>query len=431
MFSLLLCLRFFFRSRAFLSVIFCRSRKILDMDLPGTLCRSNEKELRDSSASCGCLSAEAFEHFRIREQQLLQLNEELERKKRQSLHEAEEQVRELKSLATGAPSKTISLRPKSAVVCQRQQSTEGISGERCSVSLSGKPADGAAELRAQSACSRPSASLKRNGQEHPPAREATDSPTKKVHLRESVLRDPYASGQHGATVEEEYKRLVQQGSSAIGNGLGGDHLESLTATVRLQKSRLLTLQEELESRAKEIQTYEQDLHSSQNHSRFLTDENEKLKRKINHLISQGEKHKASHAELSSKVDALEKLLAELRAENDRLTTTAKKTAAELNSKEARVTHLTKELESTKEQLKEWRSSSKDRSSELKQMEKLAAENKKLENQRNELVLGFKRQMKLIDILKKQKAHMEAARLLSFTEDEFLKILQADERNGAL
>lgn len=61
------------------------------------------------------------------------------------------------------------------------------------------------------------------------------------------------------------------------------------------------------------------------------------------------------------------------------------------------------------------------------MEKLVDDNRKLERQRNELMAAFKKQMKLIEILKRQKMHIESAKLLAFTEEEFIKVLELGDK----
>ena len=58
------------------------------------------------------------------------------------------------------------------------------------------------------------------------------------------------------------------------------------------------------------------------------------------------------------------------------------------------------------------------------MEKLVNDNRKLERERNELLQAFKKQMKLIDVLKRQKMHIESAKLsyknikFEFTYNQF-------------
>ncbi|KAM4743704.1 testis-expressed protein 9-like [Anableps anableps] len=66
-----------------------------------------------------------------------------------------------------------------------------------------------------------------------------------------------------------------------------------------------------------------------------------------------------------------------------------------------------------------------KSEEYPNVEDLLAENKILKKQKSDLVVGFKKQTRLIDILKRQMMHLEAAKLLFFTEEEFIKAMELE------
>uniref|UniRef100_A0A8I6A9G7 Testis expressed 9 n=2 Tax=Rattus norvegicus TaxID=10116 RepID=A0A8I6A9G7_RAT len=102
----------------------------------------------------------------------------------------------------------------------------------------------------------------------------------------------------------------------------------------------------------------------------------------------------------------------------------KQAATSQSATEVRLNRALEEAEKYKAELSKLRQTNKDITNEDHQkIEVLKSENKKLERQKGELMIGFKKQLKLIDILKRQKMHIEAAKMLSFSEEEFMKALE--------
>lgn len=120
-----------------------------------------------------------------------------------------------------------------------------------------------------------------------------------------------------------------------------------------------------------------------------------------------------------------------------------------SSLDARLARATEEAERARAQLQAERAEAAERERDLRaKCETLGAQAKRAERQRGELLAAFKKQLRLIDVLKRQRIHvrrrclcgwgraladtqplllfsfpqMEAARLLSFTEEEFVRAL---------
>eukprot|EP00116_Pleurobrachia_bachei_P016672 sb/3476934/ len=107
----------------------------------------------------------------------------------------------------------------------------------------------------------------------------------------------------------------------------------------------------------------------------------------------------------------------------------KKNAQSQKSVEVRFDRAMEEVEKYKQLLNAERS----RNSETAHVDRDAYsgvinENKILQKQKIELINAYKKQMKLIDVLRKQKLHLEASRMLNFTQEEFVKVL--DWKNSA-
>ncbi|CAF99576.1 unnamed protein product, partial [Tetraodon nigroviridis] len=149
----------------------------------------------------------------------------------------------------------------------------------------------------------------------------------------------------------------------------------------------------------------------------------KLQKTVNLQRAQMEKHKASLEESSRNCDGLQLEVSALKREVEDLNKSHKQAAANHNSTEVRLNRALEEVDRLKTQINTMKQMTKDKISEDHQSkENLLAENKLLRKQKEELILAFKKQLKLIDVLNRQKMHFEAAKLLSFQEDEFMKAL---------
>ena len=125
---------------------------------------------------------------------------------------------------------------------------------------------------------------------------------------------------------------------------------------------------------------------------------------------------------------LEKTVADQSKELEAGEREKRKAFQDQGARDVKLNRAIEELEKYKSQLKEAKVTEVSKSDNLrKDMDRLIEENRKLERQRNELMQAFKKQMKLIDVLKKQKMHIEAAKLLAFTEEEFVKTLELGDK----
>ncbi|XP_068177220.1 testis-expressed protein 9 [Antennarius striatus] len=226
-------------------------------------------------------------------------------------------------------------------------------------------------------------------------------------------------------VEEKMKASVVQENTVdnvfnwednVGSGISDAH-------IRVLKAKLRIMQEELNQLSSDYNEKEDENAKLSAKIKELEEERSRLQKTTNIQKTQMEKHRVLAEESGKKCDGLQLQVSSLHKEIETLTRSHKQAAAVHSTVEVRLNRALEEGERLKSQLDKMKQMNKDKISEEHQRkENLLAENNMLKKQKSELIVGFKKQLKLIDILKRQKMHFEAARLLSFTEEEFMKAL---------
>jgi len=196
---------------------------------------------------------------------------------------------------------------------------------------------------------------------------------------------------------------------------------------RLAKARIRALQDELAAQARELRDVHTRLKDRDGELKTLLTEKLAAAKAAKAAQSAVEKERRAAADAAAKADATARELAEARRDADRVSRANKAAEQEQKAREVRLNRALEEVERYRHMAAEARDAGKGGNAEMrKENAALKGDVRRLERQKAELVAAFKKQMKLVDVLKKQKIHLEAARTLQFAEEEFMRTLEDDE-----
>lgn len=195
------------------------------------------------------------------------------------------------------------------------------------------------------------------------------------------------------------------------------------ATLRLLKAKVRVLEEEVERLTVENNKQKQALVKNKQLITTEKEEKTKMQKTIQSLQGQLDKYSKLADEKKNQNKVLEMDLLKLRKDIEAMEISEKKSGRTQRSVEVRLDRALEEVEKYKTLLSAERAKAAEFSNVDKEtFNNMSNENKILHKQKTELINAYKKQMKLIDVLRKQKLHLEASRMLNFTQEEFMKVL---------
>ncbi|KAK9816512.1 hypothetical protein WJX72_001356 [[Myrmecia] bisecta] len=253
----------------------------------------------------------------------------------------------------------------------------------------------------------------------------TPSGSRRVSASGSARNPPLASRSRRSLTGTGGTTPARPSESGEGNDL--DVPSHPEATVRLHKARIRALSAELATSQEQLKERSKRLEAAEKELQELKREKASWNKAQKAQELQLEKYKRAAEDARNKLDAKENMVKELSKDGFKVERERRNVEAEVKARDVRLNRALEEVERYKRALEEVKSHEREGKDSVKvDLQKVYADCKKLERQKAELIVAFKKQIKLIDVLKRQKIHLEAARVLAFTEDEFMKALDMNQ-----
>ncbi|KAF0692655.1 Aste57867_16294 [Aphanomyces stellatus] len=206
-------------------------------------------------------------------------------------------------------------------------------------------------------------------------------------------------------------------------GGGGDEGAHAEATFRYQRAQIRVLQEELTTLQETHKQVKAKYDATAEMMERMRVEHNTLASYVQQMHALLDKNKSLQSTHEAKQRMLETDISSARAHVATTRKNEKQLARAAKVTEVRLNEATEELTALKKELENERTNQGGLAVPRPEHERVVQEHQRLEKQKAELVVAFKHQIHLIDILKRQKIHLETAKMLSFIEDEFSQTLE--------
>ncbi|KAL8269734.1 hypothetical protein Esti_006333 [Eimeria stiedai] len=239
---------------------------------------------------------------------------------------------------------------------------------------------------------------------------------------------------HDSPVAREFEELFAQArrctnevifahAEAEMDGLAGADLRKLRLVIYSQKRHAEALHEQLQQQHHVLQQQKAELQQREAEAAQASFVFKQQQEQLENLRADAASAVAAQEQQARALQQQQRRVAELEAQLEKCMTRSKeaaivhqKDAEELQQLRQQQCSLVRQIRANK--------SGDSAAKEAAAAARHAAEIRKVASQRDTLVAVVKKQCKLIEILKQQKAHLEAARCLQFTEEEFLRVIDS-------